>query len=271
MDPDQQLRNLRDFLMVYNRMTEICFQRCTSNFNYRNLTMDEERCVDSCAGKLIRSNHRLMGTYVQLMPRMVQRRMEEMESKAAAAEAAASANVGPPATEVSPGSETPITSSSPPQEASLAAEMPITSSLPPQVSPLLPPPVTDVGPDTGVSVLKPAALDIPLELDAALSKSTTATEVKLSAATALTPATEAVNLPVLNDAAGNGPSYTAGVPQAPVAGSQIKFESSAPVFVPSNPASISADVPVSTIAAPPVSKPTGSQERVPELPPTSGQ
>uniref|UniRef100_A0A8C6PKQ4 Translocase of inner mitochondrial membrane 10B n=1 Tax=Nothobranchius furzeri TaxID=105023 RepID=A0A8C6PKQ4_NOTFU len=49
MDPDQQLRN--------------------------------ERCVDSCAGKLIRSNHRLMGTYVQLMPKMVQRRMEEMESK----------------------------------------------------------------------------------------------------------------------------------------------------------------------------------------------
>ncbi|KAG7217228.1 hypothetical protein INR49_027772 [Caranx melampygus] len=78
-------------------MTEICFQRCTSrNFNYRNLTMDEERCVDSCAGKLIRSNHRLMGTYVQLMPRMVQRRMEEMESKAKAAEAAATQGAPPP-------------------------------------------------------------------------------------------------------------------------------------------------------------------------------
>lgn len=60
--------------------------------------MDEERCVDSCAGKLIRSNHRLMATYVQLMPRMVQRRMEEMESKAAEnakLEAAAEASVGP--------------------------------------------------------------------------------------------------------------------------------------------------------------------------------
>uniref|UniRef100_A0A3Q4AJ74 Mitochondrial import inner membrane translocase subunit n=1 Tax=Mola mola TaxID=94237 RepID=A0A3Q4AJ74_MOLML len=79
----KQQNKLRDFLLVYNRMTEICFQRCTSNFNYRNLTMDEERCVDSCAGKLIRANHRVMGTYVQLMPRMVQRRMEEMESKAA--------------------------------------------------------------------------------------------------------------------------------------------------------------------------------------------
>ncbi|KAJ0061631.1 hypothetical protein NL108_005689 [Boleophthalmus pectinirostris] len=100
MEPDSQLRNLRDFLLVYNRMTEICFQRCSSNFNYRSLTMDEERCVDNCAGKLIRSNHRLMATYVNLMPRMVQRRMEEMESKAAEnakleAAAAASASVGP--------------------------------------------------------------------------------------------------------------------------------------------------------------------------------
>ncbi|KAK3521777.1 hypothetical protein QTP70_018302 [Hemibagrus guttatus] len=43
MDPAGQLRNLRDFLLVYNRMTEICFQRCTNNFNYRNLTMDERR------------------------------------------------------------------------------------------------------------------------------------------------------------------------------------------------------------------------------------
>ncbi|XP_051256555.1 mitochondrial import inner membrane translocase subunit Tim10 B [Dicentrarchus labrax] len=258
MDPDQQLRNLRDFLLVYNRMTEICFQRCSSNFNYRNLTMDEERCVDSCAGKLIRSNHRLMGTYVQLMPRMVQRRMEEMESKAAenakAAEAAASAYVEPPAA-----------------EASVASQTPVFSSLPPQVPPLLTPLVTDVGPEAHGSVSKPAGLDIPVELNAAVS--TTAAEVKLSAATALTPAAEAVRPSVFNDA-GNGPSYTAGFSQPPIAGAQIAFENSAPVFMPSNPASMSADVPVSTVAAPTVSKSTESpsgRERAPEVPPPSGQ
>lgn len=50
--------------------------------------------MDNCAGKLIRSNHRLMGTYVKLMPTMVQRRMEEMESKAAEAAKATEA-LGP--------------------------------------------------------------------------------------------------------------------------------------------------------------------------------
>jgi len=248
MDPDQQLRNLRDFLMVYNRMTEICFQRCSSNFNYRNLTMDEERCVDSCAGKLIRSNHRLMGTYVQLMPRMVQRRMEEMESKAA--ELAAAEAARPAITEASPASETPITT-----------------------SPMLPPSVTDVGPEAHDSVLKPAAIDIPLELDAAVPKSTTAAEVKLSAATPLTPATETVNLLAL-EKAGSGPSYTAGSPQPPIAGAQIESGSSVPVLMPVKPTSLIEDLPVSTVAAPSVSKSTVSlsvQERAPEIPPQSGQ
>ncbi|XP_076606794.1 mitochondrial import inner membrane translocase subunit Tim10 B [Chaetodon auriga] len=252
MDPDQQLRNLRDFLLVYNRMTEICFQRCTSNFNYRNLTMDEERCVDNCAGKLIRSNHRLMGTYVQLMPRMVQRRMEEMESKAAenakAAEAAASANVGPPATEATAASQSPITSS-------------------PLSPPLLSPSVADVVPEAHGSFSKPAGLGIPVELDTAVSNSTT--DVRLSAATALTPATEAVYPSVLNDA-GNGPSYTAGFPQPQIAGTQIELESSAPVSMPSTPTSISAHVSVSTVGAPKSMESLSGQERAPQLPPPSG-
>uniref|UniRef100_A0A3Q3J3E7 Mitochondrial import inner membrane translocase subunit Tim10 B n=1 Tax=Monopterus albus TaxID=43700 RepID=A0A3Q3J3E7_MONAL len=160
MDPDQQLRNLRDFLLVYNRMTEICFQRCTSNFNYRNLTMDEEHCVDSCAGKLIRSNHRLMGTYVQLMPRMVQRRVEEMESKATEnAKAAASASVMPPVTEASSASQTTITSSPPPQIPGLLA--------------------ADAGPEARGSLSKPAGLDIPVELDAAVFNPNLALTYKL--------------------------------------------------------------------------------------------
>ncbi|KAM8900569.1 mitochondrial import inner membrane translocase subunit Tim10 B [Spinachia spinachia] len=186
MEAEQQLRNLRDFLLVYNRMTEICFQRCSSNFNYRNLTMDEERCVDSCAGKLIRSNHRLMATYVQLMPRMVQRRMEEMESKAKAAEAAAPAHV----------------------EASRA---PATFS---QGAPLLEGPLTsmaidDAGPQAPGLVLKPVGLNVPVELGAA--KSAAASEVQLSAATPLAPVIETTRSSVLEED-GHG-----GAPRPPVA------------------------------------------------------
>ncbi|XP_037324254.2 mitochondrial import inner membrane translocase subunit Tim10 B [Pungitius pungitius] len=235
MEPEQQLRNLRDFLLVYNRMTEICFQRCSSNFNYRNLTMDEERCVDSCAGKLIRSNHRLMGTYVQLMPRMVQRRMEEMESKAKAAEAAAaSAHVEPPAMEASVASQTPATFSQVPQGAPLL-ERPLASMA-----------IDDAGPQALGSVLKPVG--VPVELDA--GKSARASEVQLSAATPLTPVVEAAHFPLLKEAA-PGPSHAAGAPQS---------ASSAPGFTPYQP----------EVAVPTGSKSIGSlsgRQRAPEAPP----
>ncbi|KAM6448557.1 mitochondrial import inner membrane translocase subunit Tim10 B [Liasis olivaceus] len=85
----QQLRSLRDFLLVYNRMTELCFQRCVANLNYRALTRGEEACLDGCAGKLVRSNHRLMAAYVQLMPSIVQRRIADHEAAGRAAAAAA--------------------------------------------------------------------------------------------------------------------------------------------------------------------------------------
>ncbi|CAN2390314.1 Translocase of inner mitochondrial membrane 10 homolog B (yeast), partial [Pristimantis euphronides] len=83
MEGEQQLRNLRDFLLVYNKMTEICFSRCAKNLNYRSPTMEEDWCLDGCASKLIRSNHRLMASYVALMPGMVQRRMADYENKEA--------------------------------------------------------------------------------------------------------------------------------------------------------------------------------------------
>ncbi|XP_067888859.1 mitochondrial import inner membrane translocase subunit Tim10 B isoform X2 [Heterodontus francisci] len=37
-----QIRNLRDFLLVYNKMTESCFNKCVTNLNYRTVTLAEK-------------------------------------------------------------------------------------------------------------------------------------------------------------------------------------------------------------------------------------
>lgn len=219
--------------------------------------------MDSCAGKLIRSNHRLMGSYVQLMPKMMQRRVDEMESKAAesakAAEAAASANVEPAVTEASAASQTPITLSPPPEVASML-DQPFTSMT-----------IDDVGTEAQSSLLKPAGLDIQNDFDTAFPKSTTSTDVRLSAASPFTPLIETVSLPAPNEA-GNGPSYIASFPPPPIAGLHFESEISAPVFMPSKPISLLEDVPIPTVAVPTVSKSIESlsgQERPPVVPPPS--
>lgn len=252
MDPDQQLRNLKDFLLVYNRMTEICFQRCGSNFNYRNLTMDEERCLDNCAGKLIRSNHRLMNTYVQLMPKMVQRRMDELESKAAE-NAKAEAEAAAATAAATGGAALASAPASAPTELTQATE---TFT---QEPPLLPLPVMDMGVEA--SVAKPAGLDIPLELGASASQPKVATGVDLSAATPFTPASDILNSVALDRAGGDGPSHAARFPQP-----QLEALGSVPAFTPPKPA----DAPVSIGIAPPAESLSG-REGTPQLPPTSDQ
>lgn len=176
--------------------------------------------MDNCAGKLIRSNHRLMGTYVQLMPRMVQRRLEEMESKAKAVEAAAV----PPAAEAPQAPEGSVASVPLPQG---------TLS------------VTDTVPEGQAPLSVPAALEIPAGLNTRAPKSVVASEVNLSAAAALTPINEVTYPSVLNDP-GSGQSLAAGLPQQQVAGATIESLSSSLVFEPSKSTSAppaTADVP----------------------------
>ncbi|XP_031957210.1 mitochondrial import inner membrane translocase subunit Tim10 B [Corvus cornix cornix] len=113
MDPAaehrQQLRSLRDFLLVYNRMTELCFRHCVCNLNYRLLTGREESCLDSCAARLVRANHRLMGAYVGLVPALLQRRAAEHGTAAQLPGLPASPDPAPGPAEPSPDAPLPST------------------------------------------------------------------------------------------------------------------------------------------------------------------
>lgn len=210
--------------------------------------------MDNCAGKLIRSNHRLMGTYVQLMPRMVQRRMEEMESKAAEnakAAAAASGDTGSVTTDASPEFQAPVTA-------------PSLQEVPSSLTTFAP----SVGPEVRDSVLTPG-LDLPNELDASLSKSTVIQEVRLTDATPFTPLTETVNPAVLSKL-DNGPSFVGAFPEPPIAVPEINNGSSAALFTQPKPASLSEDVPLSSPSVSKLETMLG-QEKAPEVPPPSGQ
>ncbi|XP_057371047.1 mitochondrial import inner membrane translocase subunit Tim10 B-like [Daphnia carinata] len=73
------LKNFKDFLLVFNTMSETCFTRCVNTFQTRELTEDEDRCVELCSNKNIRVNHKVMSVYMEVQPLIMQKRMEEME------------------------------------------------------------------------------------------------------------------------------------------------------------------------------------------------
>ncbi|NXU59755.1 T10B translocase, partial [Turnix velox] len=67
-------QKLRDFLLLYNRLSELCFLRCVSSLSHRLLSLTEEKCLEGCAGKMVEANHRLLRAYLGEMPALLQRR-----------------------------------------------------------------------------------------------------------------------------------------------------------------------------------------------------
>ena len=82
IDVEGGLRNFRDFLSVYNQMSESCFNRCIINLNQRNLSEEEKACSDVCAEKQMKFNNRLMSVYMREQPIATERKMKEAEAQA---------------------------------------------------------------------------------------------------------------------------------------------------------------------------------------------
>uniref|UniRef100_A0A336M1R6 Mitochondrial import inner membrane translocase subunit n=1 Tax=Culicoides sonorensis TaxID=179676 RepID=A0A336M1R6_CULSO len=73
-----ELQNIRSFLQVYNRITEICFKACVDNLSSRQCTDEEARCVDNCYKKYSNANQRLLNVYVEQQAEINKRRAIEV-------------------------------------------------------------------------------------------------------------------------------------------------------------------------------------------------
>jgi len=78
------LRNFKDFLLVYNQMSEICFNRCIVNLNSRNLSEEEAACSDVCVSKQMKFNQKAMGVYMVEQPKMLEKKMETAQKESEA-------------------------------------------------------------------------------------------------------------------------------------------------------------------------------------------
>ncbi|KXJ22427.1 mitochondrial import inner membrane translocase subunit Tim10 B [Exaiptasia diaphana] len=61
-------RNFREFLMLYNKLTESCFNSCVTNMNQRSLTTEESTCIEICSSKWVNLNHRQMAVFMEVGP-----------------------------------------------------------------------------------------------------------------------------------------------------------------------------------------------------------
>ncbi|XP_076674823.1 mitochondrial import inner membrane translocase subunit Tim10 B [Andrena cerasifolii] len=83
------IRNFKDFLLLYNQISEACFKRCTNIFISRDISNDEDICLRKCLQKHIQANHKMMEIFMEVQPIFVRKRIEEAQTAQAALEAQA--------------------------------------------------------------------------------------------------------------------------------------------------------------------------------------
>ena len=88
------LRNFREFLETYNKISETCFNRCIVNLHQRTMTEEESRCADICTERNVVVNHKILQSFMIEQPKINEKKIEEAE-KAAAAMAAANTGIQP--------------------------------------------------------------------------------------------------------------------------------------------------------------------------------
>jgi len=80
---ETSLRNMREFLETYNKMSEMCFKRCVISVHDRGLTEEERNCADLCTEINVKVNHKVLESFMVEQPRINQQKMEEAEKEAA--------------------------------------------------------------------------------------------------------------------------------------------------------------------------------------------
>ncbi|XP_011309231.1 mitochondrial import inner membrane translocase subunit Tim9 [Fopius arisanus] len=55
----EQIKSFKDFLTSYNKLSEICFIDCISDFTTRDIREKEEKCALNCMEKFLKMNQRV--------------------------------------------------------------------------------------------------------------------------------------------------------------------------------------------------------------------
>ncbi|KAG4075991.1 hypothetical protein HA402_003817 [Bradysia odoriphaga] len=58
LDKDQ-IKTFSDFLLSYNKLSELCFADCVTDFTARSVKPTEEKCALNCMEKYLKMNQRI--------------------------------------------------------------------------------------------------------------------------------------------------------------------------------------------------------------------
>ncbi|CAB3406970.1 unnamed protein product [Caenorhabditis bovis] len=78
----QNVQQLKEFLSVYNTLTERCFNFCIRDYTNPKLTNEEDSCVNQCITKQLLVNRRFMLVFGDQAPKVLFKQGEPSPTEA---------------------------------------------------------------------------------------------------------------------------------------------------------------------------------------------
>ncbi|XP_050424906.1 mitochondrial import inner membrane translocase subunit Tim9-like [Adelges cooleyi] len=81
MDDEVYIKNIKEFLQNYNKITDECFTQCVYTLAQSKLTDDEVSCANNCVQKATAVDKKCMQAFIEHQQQSVQRYVEEANQK----------------------------------------------------------------------------------------------------------------------------------------------------------------------------------------------
>ncbi|XP_060874719.1 mitochondrial import inner membrane translocase subunit Tim9-like [Metopolophium dirhodum] len=88
MDEEVQLKNIKEFLQNYNKITDDCFSQCVYTLSQSRLTGEEALCASHCVQKSKFVDQKCMQAFIEHQQQSMQKFIEDSSQKQAEQEAA---------------------------------------------------------------------------------------------------------------------------------------------------------------------------------------
>jgi len=67
---------------MYNRTTERCFYQCVYDLHHREVSQEEDKCLNDCTTKTAKLSHRVLSAFMVEQPRITQQKLETAQKEA---------------------------------------------------------------------------------------------------------------------------------------------------------------------------------------------
>lgn len=73
---DEQLKQLKDFAINFNRLSQYCFNDCIFDFTKRELSDKESHCADNCMERYLKMNQRISKRFEEFQSMAIEKAQE---------------------------------------------------------------------------------------------------------------------------------------------------------------------------------------------------